>query len=308
MATADAFDEPMARPMRPAKVITDAVESGPTILRDPNRRNGSLTAGDAPSTNGSNGADASHGYANGLGTNGSGGSGLGDTALVETVAPPTMTPPPDGWPVPPPVEPFDEPTGFVESPATLAPAVAPVAPPPLVAPSAPSTDDVVDGPQDWADDGADEGAQGDIEEDAIEVPVRRSRRPRVRKVNRVVRRIDPWTVFKIALVLFVLLYAVLVVAGVLLWDLANKTGTVDNIQGAVKELFALQTFVIDGKKLFRASWALGAIMAIGGTGFAVTAAVLFNLIADLVGGVRITVLEEEYVARESRSSRRAARG
>jgi hypothetical protein len=299
MATADAFDEPIARPLRPARVITDAVESGPTILRDPMRRNGSLTDDDLPSANGFN--------------------GLSDTAVVERVAPSPIVPPDGGWPVPPPVTP--EPSnGSTEapSPTVLRAPVSPLLPAaPAVVPSGvpdgqpgDPDDGNLDGIDDWSSDGVDDGVAADagVEEDAIEVPVRRSRRPRVRKVNRVVRRIDPWTVFKIALVLFVLLYAVLVVAGVILWDLANKTGTVDNIQGAVKELFALQTFVIDGKKLFRASWALGVVMAIGGTGFAVTLAVLFNLIADLVGGVRITVLEEEYVARESRSSRRAAKG
>jgi Transmembrane domain of unknown function (DUF3566) len=263
MSTADAFDDPIARPLRPARVIADSVESSSTVLREPRRRDDL-----------------------GAGVNGNGFVGS-ETALVETVKPVARTTD-DGWPVDPSSAPLAPPTELVPAPVV-------VPPPP-----------VVDPPDDWSNDGS-EGQASDVEEELIEVPVRRSRRPRVRKVNRVVRRIDPWTVFKIAFVLFILLYGVLVVAGVLLWDLANKTGTVDNIQGAVKELFALQTFVIDGKKLFRASWALGAIMAIAGTGLAVTLAVLFNLIADLVGGVRITVLEEEYVAHEARSKRQKAR-
>jgi hypothetical protein len=124
------------------------------------------------------------------------------------------------------------------------------------------------------------------------------RRPRIRKVSRVVRHIDGWTVFKISLVLYALLYVVLLIAGVLLWHLAYTTGTVDNIQGFIKELFGLKTFAINGKKLFQASRKLGLIMAIGGTGLHVTLVVLFNLIADLVGGVRVTVLEEEVVLRD----------
>jgi Transmembrane domain of unknown function (DUF3566) len=124
------------------------------------------------------------------------------------------------------------------------------------------------------------------------------RRPRIRKVSRVVRHIDGWTVFKISLVLYALLYVVFLIAGVLLWHLAYTTGTVDNIQGFIKELFGLKTFTINGKKLFQASRTLGLIMAIGGTGLHVTLAVLFNLIADLVGGVRVTVLEEEVVLRD----------
>ena len=263
MSTADAFDDPIARPVRPTRVIADSVESSSSVLREPKRRDevGGATAG------------------NGFVGN--------ETALVETVKPTNTSD--DGWPVDPP--------RVLAPPTELVPV--PVPAPAVVEP-------IIDPPEAWANGNAPVESDS-VESDAIEVPVRRSRRPRVRKVNRVVRRVDPWTVFKIAFVLFILLYGVLVVAGVLLWDLANKTGTVDNIQGAVKELFALQTFVIDGKKLFRASWALGAIMVIAGTGLAVTLAVLFNLIADLVGGVRITVLEEEYVAREAGSRRRRAR-
>jgi hypothetical protein len=126
----------------------------------------------------------------------------------------------------------------------------------------------------------------------------RARRPRVRKVSRVVRRVDPWTVFKISVVFWLLAYVVLLVAGVLLWNLAVTTGTIGNVEGFVKDLFGLETFTFDGQKIFRASWLLGAIFAVAGTGLSLVAAVMFNLIADLVGGLRITVLEEEVVLRE----------
>jgi hypothetical protein len=72
---------------------------------------------------------------------------------------------------------------------------------------------------------------------------------------------------------------------------------VENIEGFVAELFGLETFTINGAEVFRASWTLGGIFVIAGTGFNVTLAVLFNLLADLVGGVRVTVLEEETVLR-----------
>ncbi len=39
---------------------------------------------------------------------------------------------------------------------------------------------------------------------------------------------------------------------------------------------------------------------VGLTGLAVLLATLFNLITDLVGGIRVSVLEEEVVAREER--------
>ena len=131
------------------------------------------------------------------------------------------------------------------------------------------------------------------------VPGRRRRagKPRVRRVTRVVRRIDAWSVFKISLLFYVVLYAVLLVAGVLLWALAVSTGTVDNTENFIQELFGLDTFALNGRQLFEASWVIGAVLVVAGTGLNVAMAVLFNLISDLTGGVRVTVLEEEVVRR-----------
>ena len=135
------------------------------------------------------------------------------------------------------------------------------------------------------------------------VPLRRSRRrrrPRVRKVTRVLRRIDPWTVFKISLVLYAVMYVVLMIAGVLLWNLAKTTGTIDNVESFVKEILALKTFELEGPKLLRAARTLGMLFVLAGTGLHVTMAIMFNLISDLVGGLRLTVLEEEVVLRDSK--------
>ena len=130
------------------------------------------------------------------------------------------------------------------------------------------------------------------------------RRTRVRRVSRVVRRIDAWSVLKISAIFYALAYGIVLVAGVLLWNLAQTTGTVANVEGFVRELFGLRTFTIDGERLYRASWPLGVFLAVAGTGLNVTAAVMFNLITDLVGGVRVTVLEEEVRVVETTSRRR----
>ncbi len=131
------------------------------------------------------------------------------------------------------------------------------------------------------------------------VRVRMARRPRVRKVNRIVRRVDAWSVFKIALVFWAVTLVIFLVAGLLLWNLAESTGTLTNIEGFIKELFGLEAFEFDGSKVFRASWMIGAVLVVAMTAMTVTMAVLFNLISDLFGGVRVTVLEEEVVLRRA---------
>lgn len=101
---------------------------------------------------------------------------------------------------------------------------------------------------------------------------------------------DPWSVFRVALVAHFVLYLVLLLTGVLLWNVANATGTVDNVERFM-ESFGWETFEFDGGELFHQAWILGLFLVVGLTGVAVLAATTFNLITDLVGGIRVTVLE-----------------
>ena len=124
-------------------------------------------------------------------------------------------------------------------------------------------------------------------------------RPRVRRVTRVVRHIDTWSVFKIALLFNIFIYAVCLMAGVMLWRVALNTGTIENVERFF-ESFGWQTFELKGGEIYHNAWIAGLFAVVGLTGLAVLAATMFNLITDLVGGVRLTVLEEEVVAREPR--------
>ena len=131
------------------------------------------------------------------------------------------------------------------------------------------------------------------------VPRMLGRKPRVRRVTRVVRHVDPWSVFKIAIVANLVLYAILLTAGVLLWNVAYATGTIDNVERFF-ESFGWNSFEFNGGQIYHSAWIGGLFLVIGFTGLAVLAATLFNLITDLVGGMRFTVLEEEVV--ETRTS------
>jgi hypothetical protein len=121
-------------------------------------------------------------------------------------------------------------------------------------------------------------------------------RLKARKVKRVVRHIEPWSVFKIALIFNVCLFITFMVAGTLLWSLASSAGTIDNILDFLNDLIGGE-LTIKGDTIFRAALYGGAVMVIAGSLFMVLLAVLFNLISDLVGGIRITVIEEENIRR-----------
>ncbi len=136
-------------------------------------------------------------------------------------------------------------------------------------------------------------AEAEAEAAPRQRPIRVHRaKPRVRRVRRVVRSVDTWTVFKVSAIFFLIAYIIVLVAGVLLWNLANSTGTVDNVERFF-ESFGWESFEFKGGEIYHSYWIIGLFLVVAGTGLNVTLAVLFNLIADLVGGVGVTVLEEE---------------
>lgn len=119
------------------------------------------------------------------------------------------------------------------------------------------------------------------------------RRLRARKVRRLVRHIEPWSVLKVSLLFFFCLWVVVMVAGVLLWNAAVASGVIGDIENFAEEIFALEDFEFIGDDIFRAAALGGLVVAVAATGFSVLIAILLNLISDLTGGIRVTVVEEE---------------
>ena len=119
------------------------------------------------------------------------------------------------------------------------------------------------------------------------------RRLRARKVRRLVRHIEPWSVLKVGLLFNFSMWVVTMVAGVLLWNAAQTSGVITDIEQFAEELFALEDFTFEGERIFVAVALGGLVLAVTFTGFMVLIAILLNLISDLTGGVRVTVVEEE---------------
>lgn len=122
---------------------------------------------------------------------------------------------------------------------------------------------------------------------------RRRVRLQARRVRRIIRHVEPWSVLKISIFFYACLWVIFLVAGFMIWGVAESSGTVDKIESLILDLFALDTFDFDAGQIFR-GYALGGLaLSIAGTTFNVLMCLLFNLISDLTGGLRITMIEEE---------------
>ncbi len=115
--------------------------------------------------------------------------------------------------------------------------------------------------------------------------------PQGRRSRLIIRRVDPWTVLKFSVLLYVSAYFVVLVAGIVLWSVATAAGVRGNIESFIGELIASERFEFKAAQILRSSIFGGAVLVLVGTFFNVLLAVLFNLISDVVGGLGISVEE-----------------
>ena len=192
---------------------------------------------------------------------------------------------------------------------------------------------------------------------------------RARKVRRIVRHIEPWSVLKVSVLFFLSVFLIICVASAVLWNAARSAGAVDDVESFITSLGfgncedidpdsattpATTPSTVDGageqvvggatsttlpvepqeeastlpdedgdcaegqrlvggfkfedQQIFRAFALGGVVLVLAGAAASVVLALLFNLISDLTGGVRVTVLEEEPTRPRSGSPAPADRG
>ena len=121
---------------------------------------------------------------------------------------------------------------------------------------------------------------------------------RVRKVRRVLRHIEPWSALKVGLIFYKCVWGLSTIAVRILWNTAEDAGTIQKVESFIEDLFALEVFEFDSEQILRIFFLGGLILVVGGTAITVVLVVLFNLISDLTGGVRFTMIEEETAVRK----------
>lgn len=120
--------------------------------------------------------------------------------------------------------------------------------------------------------------------------------PQARRVRRVIRKIDVWSVLRFSVVFYACVFAVLIVAGLVLFVVASATGVRHDIEKSIGSYLASTNFHILGGDVLRAALLGGIVLIVSGTAANALLALLYNLISDVVGGVEVTVLEEDPLA------------
>lgn len=117
----------------------------------------------------------------------------------------------------------------------------------------------------------------------------------VRRVRRIIRKIDPWTVLKVSSLFNVVAALGLVLGLVMFWSVLTAAGIPDRITDILVRITLLdegENPFANTERFLRAAVFGSVVWAVLSTGLMTLAAVMYNLISDVVGGVEVVVLEE----------------
>ena len=121
---------------------------------------------------------------------------------------------------------------------------------------------------------------------------------RVNRVRRIVRKIDPWTVLKVTLVLNFVVSLTVVLGFSIMWVLLVNAGVPQGLEDIARRLALLDqnaSLVGNIEPLFTGLVSLAAVYMLTQTAIATVGAFFYNLVSDLVGGIEVVVLEESHL-------------
>ena len=117
----------------------------------------------------------------------------------------------------------------------------------------------------------------------------------VRRVRRIIRKIDPWTALKVSAILWAVVALTFVLGIVIFWSVLNRSGLPDRLTDFLVEI----TLIAPGAAPFANVEQFFRVVVFGSvawwvvmTGSTVAFAMVYNLATDVVGGIEVVVLEE----------------
>ena len=111
------------------------------------------------------------------------------------------------------------------------------------------------------------------------------------------KRLDPWSVLKLALVLAVVLFLIWLVAVGVLYGVLDGIGVWDRLNGTYADLVSGEapsgSPLISAGRVFGIAAVVGAINSLLFAVAVTVGAFVYNVSADLVGGIEVTLSERD---------------
>lgn len=114
-----------------------------------------------------------------------------------------------------------------------------------------------------------------------------------RRYRQTIHRVDLWSVLKISVCFYICAMAVLMVALVALWVIADAAGVIHSVEKFFGDLLQTKDFTFLSADILRGTLLVAAVLVVLLIVITVIGAAFYNLFSELFGGVEITISEDE---------------
>jgi hypothetical protein len=116
-----------------------------------------------------------------------------------------------------------------------------------------------------------------------------------RRVRRIIRKVDPWTILKVGSVFFAISGLAIVLLSIIAWTIIGNAGLLETVDSAARSVSFIEvneSLFRTGEQYFRVVLFFAFAWSVMMTGMVTLGAVAYNLIADIVGGLEFSVMED----------------
>jgi hypothetical protein len=106
-------------------------------------------------------------------------------------------------------------------------------------------------------------------------------------------RIDLWSVLKVSLCFYLAGLAILLVAGLVVWLLLDASGQIRSFERFMGDILSAKNYHLVASEVLLGAVLVGLVLVALVTVLTVIAAALYNVFADLVGGIEATLVEAD---------------
>jgi hypothetical protein len=128
------------------------------------------------------------------------------------------------------------------------------------------------------------------------------RRRRGVRLRQKIRRVELWPLAKLALAFHAICGAISLGVLVLLWKLAVQANVPDRMTGFLVDIGFADTVEFTGPRLFRGATTIVLALVLHNTIVTVLLGVLYNLLSGILGGLMMSVVQDEGSGRRARRS------
>lgn len=124
-------------------------------------------------------------------------------------------------------------------------------------------------------------------------PKRRRVKPPTRRVKRTIKHVDPLGILKVSLIMYTIFLGLWLIFVAIVYSFLDSLGLFEAIEKLGKELVLWDQAVVSLGSVEKYAFIIGLVVMIVALLANVFLAFLYNIIADLVGGVEVTFVERD---------------